>query len=112
MASLAGRGRGDREMSRRSIRIVLALGLLITLFAQSVNVPGLGHLLHVRAAGSTSLTLNPTSGSPGTTVAVSANAGTFAANSLMSYRFTDDAGNTTFISGPYSASDGSLPQFQ
>jgi hypothetical protein len=49
-------------MWRRSIRIVLALGLLITLFAQSANVPGLGHLLgryrigQVRAANTWTVT--------------------------------------------------------
>jgi hypothetical protein len=91
---------GIAHMWRRSRRIILALGLLITLFAQSANVPGLGHLLGARAAGSTSLTLNPTSGPPGTPVTVSADAGTFAANSLMSYKFTDSHGNITFLSGP------------
>jgi hypothetical protein len=98
-------------MWRRTVRIVLALGLLVALLAPSAPVPGLRHLLRASAAAGTALTLNPTSGPSGAAVTVSANPGTFAANSTMVYSFTDSGHRVTYLSGPQAASDGSLPRF-
>jgi hypothetical protein len=93
-------------MWRRSIRIILALGLLIALCAQNVNLPGLGHLLSARAAGT--LNLTKTTGIPSTVVGVSAASGTFDNSAQVSITFKDSANVTTALEVVTSNATGGL----
>jgi hypothetical protein len=93
-------------MWRRSGRIILVLALLIALCAQSVNLPGIGHLLGARAAGT--LTLSKSTGVPSTVVAVTAPNDTFTASTQVSMTFKDSANTLTTLEVVSSDANGAI----